>query len=217
MGWTDAVGALAALDAETRARLDTLSPEWVSEGRTLFRAGESARGFVIVIAGRIEVFLTGPGGRDILLYGVEPGGTCVQSTLSLLGGDDYSGEAVTATECRLVLVPKAEFLALMAASPGFRAFVLGTFASRMQGMMQVLEQVAFRRIESRLAQALLDRAVGNRVQATHQQLATHIGSAREVVSRQLEAFARRGLVATERGAVQLIDTDSLRQVAAEGA
>ena len=213
-GWAGGARGLSALDADARAALDRLAPMTLPRGAPLFHPGDTAKGFVIVLAGRVEVFLTGSSGRDILLYAVEPGGTCIQTTLGLLGGEDYSGEAVTASDCRLVLIPKGEFLTLMDRSAPFRAFVFSAFAQRMQGMMHVLERVAFQRVESRLAAALLDRAEGGRVPATHQDLATAIGSAREVISRRLEAFARAGWVTTERGAVTLTDMPALRRLAA---
>ncbi|WP_343082356.1 Crp/Fnr family transcriptional regulator [Ostreiculturibacter nitratireducens] len=213
-GWSGEAQGLEALDAEARARLDRLTPVSVPRGTALFHPGESAKGFVVVLDGRIEVFLTGPSGRDILLYAVEPGGSCVQTTLGLLGGEDYSGEAVTTTDSRLVLIPKPDFLALMDQSPAFRGFVFSAFAKRMQNMMHVLERVAFQRVESRLAQALLDRAAGDAVQATHQELATAIGSAREVVSRRLESFVRSGWVTTERGVVRILDAPALHRLAA---
>ena len=115
---------------------------------------------------------------------------------------------------RAVIIPKPEFLDLMDGSPAFRGFVFSAFAERMQAMMHLLERVAFQRIESRLAAALLDRAEAGRVAATHQDLATAIGSAREVISRRLEAFARAGWVRTERGAVTLTDMPALRRLAA---
>jgi len=212
--WTEAAAGLEALDPAARARLSRLPSAAVPRGTALFHPGDAARGFVVVLEGRIEVFLIGASGRDILLYAVEAGGTCIQSTLGLLGGQDYSGEAVAATDCTVVLIPRTEFLTLMDSSAAFRGYVFFAFASRMQGMMHVLERVAFQRIEGRLAAALLDRAEGDRVSATHQDLATAIGSAREVVSRRLEAFARSGLVDTERGAVVLRDLGALSRLAA---
>ena len=211
--WIDHAPGLEALDAPARARLTALAPTTLPKGTALFHPGEAARGFAVVLSGRIEVFLIGPNGRDILLYAVEPGGTCVQTTLGLLGGEDYTGEALTATDCDLVLIPRETFLGLMDASAAFRAFVFAAFAARMQGMMHLLERVAFQRVESRLARALLDRATGGSVRATHQELATAIGSAREVVSRRLDGFARRGLVATERGTVTIRDAVGLARLA----
>ncbi len=212
--WTDHADGLHGLDAVAVARLDALRPVDVPRGTLLFHPGDVAKGFVIVLDGRVDVFLTGPSGRDILLYAVRPGGTCIQTTLGLLGGEDYSGEAVATVDSRIVLIPKTDFLSLMDGSSAFRRFVFSAFAKRMQGMMHALERVAFQRIESRLAATLLDRAVDRRVNATHQDLATAIGSAREVVSRRLEGFARSGWVTTERGAVMLTDFPALRRLAA---
>jgi CRP/FNR family transcriptional regulator len=202
------------VEAETRARLDALLPAAVPAGTPLFHPGDAARGFVVVLDGRVDVFLTGPTGREILLYAVEPGGSCVQTTLGLLGGEDYTGEAVAARDSEIVLIPRALFLSLMDTSPAFRTFVFGAFATRMQGMMHLLERVAFQKVEARLALALLDIAEEGEVLATQADLAVRIGSAREVVSRRLDAFARAGLVAAERGRVRLTDLPALRRLAA---
>lgn len=216
MTWTGTAPALAPLAPESRAALDRLAPFAAPRGSVLFRAGDSVQGFVIVLSGRVDVFLTGPTGRDILLYAVEPGQSCIQSTLGLLGGEDYSGEAVTCCDCRLVLIPRGLFLSLMARDEGFRTFVFHAFAQRMQSMMHLLEKVAFQRIECRLAETLLQRAEDGVLHATHAEIATMIGSAREVVSRRLDALARRGIVGLERGTVRLLDEATLRGIADAG-
>ncbi|MDA7426875.1 Crp/Fnr family transcriptional regulator [Primorskyibacter aestuariivivens] len=215
MGWTDAAEGLLELDDAALAKLDALTPMDAAAGTVLFRPGDSVKGFVIMLSGRVEVFLTGPTGREILLYAVEPGQSCIQSTLGLLGGEEYSGEAVTRRPARLVLVPRDVFLSLMDGSPAFRSFVFAAFATRMQSMMHLLERVAFQKIENRLAEALLSRAEDGLLTATHAELAVMIGTAREVVSRRLDAFARRGLVELRRGTVRLRDPDTLRSLAAE--
>ena len=205
---------LPDLPPDARAALAALRPMELPRGHVIFRPGDPAQGFALILSGRIDVFLTGPTGREILLYAVEPGQSCIQTTLGLLGGDDYTGEAIAATEVNAVLIPRGLFLSLMDSAPAFRAFVFRAFAQRMQTMMHVLEKVAFQRVESRLAQALLDLARQGSVAATHADLATRIGSAREVVSRRLESFARRGWVETDRGTVRLTDPAALARLAA---
>ena len=121
---------------------------------------------------------------------------------------------MTAGPVEMVLIPRALFLRLMDDDAAFRAFVLHAFGRRMSDLTRVLEQVAFGRIEQRLAAALLDLAKGDTVTATQADLAARIGSAREVVSRKLEAFAREGLTLNERGHVRLLKPDVLRQRAA---
>jgi CRP/FNR family transcriptional regulator len=206
MDWIDQAVGLEVLDDQCRARLSTLQPIELPVGKVVFRPGNEVAGFVLVVSGRVGVYLTGPTGREILLYQVTPGETCVQTTLGLLGEQDYSGEAVAETPVKAVIVPKAMFMELLTTSESFRSFVFHAFASRLQAIMTVLERVAFITVEERLASVLLERAdEDGLVHNTHQELATAIGSAREVVSRRLELFGKRGLVALERGNIKIAD------------
>ncbi len=212
MAWTDHA-ALGDLPERARRLLDSVHPVDVPAGSVLFRPGEAAQGFVVVLSGRIDVFLTGPNGREILLYSVAPGQSCIQTTLGLLGEEDYAGEAVAATACHVALIPKGMFLSLMDDVPGFRGFVFTAFATRMQNMMHLLEMVAFQKIECRLAGALLELEEDGLVMATQAVLAARIGSAREVVSRRLDHFTRQGWVETDRGQVRIRDRATLQRLA----
>ncbi len=196
--------------AEAQAALARLPVRDLPPGTVLFRPGEAAEVFPIILSGRVEVHLTGPSGREIMLYAVEPGQSCVQTTLGLLGGEFYGGEAVTATETRAVLLPRGQFLRLIDADPDFRRFVLRAFGQRMGEITRLLERVAFGRVEARLAQALLDLAEGGHVTVTQAELAARIGTAREVVSRRLDALARAGIVGTDRGFIRILDAEALR-------
>ena len=216
MGWVNEAPDLAGLDAETTTRLNTLTPMDVPNGAVLFYTGDSVKGYVVVLSGKVNVSLTGATGREILLYEVAPGQSCIQSTLGLLGGDDYTAEAVAESDSRLVLLPRALFMDLLDASQTFRALVFTAFAGRMQTMMQLLEKVAFQRVECRLAAHLLAHSdTDGTLTVTQQDLATAVGSAREVISRRLDAWSRRGWVKTGRGTLQIIDTDALQTLADE--
>ena len=120
------------------------------------------RSFFIVLAGRISVTITGPTGREILLYEVGDGETCVQTTLALLGGQHYEGEAMVTEEAEAVAIPRPLFDRLMGESTVFRAFVFGSFGRRLTDVIHLLEKVAFVPIESRIAAVLLDRAGSGR-------------------------------------------------------
>jgi CRP/FNR family transcriptional regulator, anaerobic regulatory protein len=207
--WDGAPGSPA-----TRAELSRLPVRSLARGAVLFRPGEGAEAFPLVLAGRVEVHLTGPSGREIMLYAVEPGQTCVQTTLGLLGDELYGAEAIVTNPSRVVLVPRATFLRLMDEDAAFRLYVLRAFGLRMAEVTRLLERVAFGRIETRLAEIILVLAVDGVVTATQAELAARIGTAREVVTRKLEALVRSGLVATDRGSLTVLDPDGLRQLAA---
>jgi CRP/FNR family transcriptional regulator len=209
--WTAAL----RLQPEIAKTLAALPQRQLPVGSEVFHPGEAAQGFVIVLSGRIEVTLTAASGREILLYAVEPGQSCIQTTLGLMGDEAYTGAARTVTEVDLVLIPKLLFLHAMNRDEMFRTFVLKSFGARMSDLTHVLEQVAFGRIEPRLANALLDRAVDGCITATQAELAARIGTAREVVTRKLEVFAKKGWISTERGQVTLLDEAALRQLAAQ--
>jgi CRP/FNR family transcriptional regulator, anaerobic regulatory protein len=205
-------------DVLCRHAFASLKPQVIPVGHVVFRPGDQAMGFVIVLSGRISVFLTGASGREILLYDVTRGETCVQTTLGLLGDEAYTGEAIAETDVRAVLVPRTIFLDLMNQSEWFRHFVFKAFAARISDITHVLEQVAFVKVEQRLARQLILLADdGGMVTTTHHDLAVAIGSVREVVSRQLEALSKRRLINQERGHVQILDRATLGEMAKDNA
>jgi len=209
---------IPGLEQETYLELSKLPTRRLTAGTVLFRPGDEAPGFVLVLEGAISVSLTGRSGREIELYEVAPGETCIQTTLCLLGQQVYSAEAAARTPLSLLIVPGGQFARLIDGSPGFRNYVFRSFGTRLADVTAVLEQVAFVRIEARLAAELLKRADAEGVAyVTHQDLATAIGSAREVVSRRLEVLSRQGLVGLERGLVRVTDRPGLREVAENSA
>lgn len=213
MGWTSRAQGLSGLAPESLAKLDALVPANVPAGTVLFRPGDAVQGYVIVLSGRIGVYLVGANGREIQLYSVAPGSSCIQSTLGLLGGDDYTAEAVVEEDAEVVLLPQDLFLAQLDADPAFRRLVFAAFAQHMQSTMLLLERVAFQSVDARLAAYLLSRGEDGVVHGTQQDMASAIGSAREVVSRRLDAMEKRGWLTRERGRVTLGDAAALTRMA----
>ena len=113
-----------------------------------------------------------------------------------------------------IAIPKAAFEEAIARSAGFRRLVFADYSHRISDLMHVVEEVAFERLDKRLAQRLLDRAgPDGAVHATHQEIATELGSAREAVGRLLKELERRGLIAMTRGRISLLDADGLSALA----
>lgn len=207
---------LAALPAERLAALSR--PEsWlqVPAGAQLFAERQPCQGFPLLIDGRIKVVKSTPAGREMLLYRVEPGGSCIISSSCLLGNALYSARGVAATPLTLTLLPQADFDRLVVADATFRAFVFQLFSARLAELMQLVEEVAFHRLDQRLAKLLLQRSAsgGAVIHATHQALAEDLGSVREIVSRLLKGFAEQGLVGLAREQITLLDTAGLAQLA----
>jgi CRP/FNR family transcriptional regulator len=214
LSWLDDFTPLARLDDAARKALARLPEGRVEGGKELFAPGAACQGFLLLLEGRVRVGVTAENGRRLLLYRVAPGQTCVQTTLCLMGGLDYSAEGVAETDLRFVLVPPPLFERLLRESPDFARFVFERFGARLAEMTRLIETIAFLRVDARLAAALLARAdAQGELTATHQELAEDIGAAREVVSRQLAEFQRAGLLRLARGKISLTGRAGLADLA----
>jgi CRP/FNR family transcriptional regulator len=182
-------------------------------GGVLFDAKQPCRGFPLVLEGSIRVTKRAPNGREILLYRVEPGQSCILSGGCLLGHSDYTASGIAETDVAILSVPPALFNELMLQFEPFRRYVFGMYGERLSEVMELVEEVAFRRLDARLAQLLVRR--GPLIEGTHQQLAEELGSVREIVSRLLRSFEQRGWVRIERERVTVLDPKSLAGLAAE--
>ena len=182
----------------------------VLPNQPVVRRGDPCDHYLLVIAGCIRVQVSSETGREIVLYRVHSGETCVINTASLFAGSDYVADAVTEAPSRTATLPAAIFKGLISESPIFRDFVLREHGVRLIEIVATLEDITFVRFERRLASILLEFCEGkDEVVRTHQQLAAEVGSSREVVCRCLKDFERRGWVNVGRGAVTLIDKPAL--------
>lgn len=214
--WLQRFPALAGVPArEGAALLDAAVAMKLPAGATIFAPDQPCSFFILVAEGRVRVYQLDADGNEIVLYRLGPGSICILTTLALLAEQNYSAFAVTETAVEAVGLPTVTFHEWMARSAPFRSFVFQSQAARLGDLMQVIQNVAFASIDSRLAARLLAlSADGHDLSITHQQLAAEIGTAREVVSRHLKAFEKRGWVSLGRGRVELRDAEPLRVAAA---
>lgn len=182
----------------------------VAAGTIVFDGGQPCQGFPFLLEGGIRVIKTAASGRELPLYRVLPGESCLISSGCLLGHNDYNARGVATSETTLVLLPTLRFNELLGCSP-FRDFVFSLFAERMADLMQLVEEVAFHKLDQRLANLLLGK--GHTLHTTHQHLADELGSVREMVSRLLKGFAEQGLVRLGREQIEILDAPGLRRLA----
>ena len=199
--------ALSGLPPPLAREIDALPVADLPAGSVLFREGSACRGFPLLLDGTIRVAKEAASGRGIVLYRVHPGESCVITSSCLLGSVAYHAVGVAESPLRLVALPTELFERLIASQPAFRRFVFSLFAERLSGLMQLVEEVAFRRLDARLAELLLARTGqgAQPLRATHQQIADELGSVREIVTRLLNQFADEGLVALGRERVAVVD------------
>ncbi|MFO1426581.1 MAG: Crp/Fnr family transcriptional regulator [Steroidobacteraceae bacterium] len=199
-------------DAELDVVLAAAAHAEIPAGTGVFSSGDHCSGFPLVLDGTIRVRKVAADGKEITLYRVGPGESCILTSSCLIGGADYTASAVAETPVTLLALPRAEFERLLARNAAFRTEVFRDFAQRLGEMMSLVDAVAFRRLDQRLADRLLGH--GNELRLSHQQLAQELGSVREIISRLLGDFAARGCIRLGRGRIEVLDPAELRRIAA---
>lgn len=213
LAWLEQFPALLELEKNARELL-AKSARIVEApiGTIGYSEGMPCNAYVMRLSGQSRVYKMSASGREILLYRVGSGETCVITTTCILGNSDYPASTMVEQPIRDVIVPKAAFNQLMIDSAVFRRFVMENYGALISDLIVLLDEVAFHSLDARLAKLLLD-AGDNTVTRTHQQLADELGTAREVVSRQLKRFEQKNWVALGRGHMQVIDRASLLAIA----
>jgi len=184
-------------------------------GTLMFEASSPCRAFPMLLRGSIRVAKTAENGRELLLYRVTPGESCILTSSCLLGNAVYPARGVAESDLSGIVLPKEVFEGLVEQSPAFRDYIFGMFASRLSDLMLLVEEVAFRRLDQRLAGILLSKGEPL-IHITHQGLADELGSAREIVSRLLKNFEEQGWVALGRQQIRLSNPASLSALARAG-
>lgn len=213
LAWLTQFPALMDIEPEARALLARHARIVEAPVGTIgYSEGMPCKGYVLRLAGQSRVYKISSSGREILLYRVAAGETCVLTTTCLLGRSDYPASTVVEEPIRDVVVPAAIFHQLMIESPVFRRFVMENYGALISDLIVLLDEVAFHSLDTRLAKLLLDES-GPQIHRTHQQLADELGTAREVVSRQLKRFEQKGWVSLGRGQIEVLNRDALERAA----
>lgn len=217
--WVDRFKGLARLDEATKQLLTGRSTIIsMPEGTMVFGPGKSPENMLFLLDGTVRVQQVSETGHEIVLYRIEAGQSCVLTTACLLAYDDYSAEGIAETNIRAATVPRAVFDDLVAGSKPFRDFVFAAFSKRLTDLFLMVDEVAFQRIDVRLADKLMALAGnGTSIATTHQKLSVELGTAREVISRQLQEFQRRGWIEQTRGRINLLNTRELSTLAGHSA
>ncbi len=212
--WRQLFAPLTELD-DTAGReiVAALHPIAIPQGTVLMRQGDRCGNYLLVVEGSVKVFARAENGREMVLYRIASGGSCILTTSCLLSSSHFPAEAVAESEVVALLLPAVLFQRGLTESEPFRRFVFDAYGQRVTDLILLVEEVAFRRVDVRLARYLLAQPTAE-LQATHQTIAAELGTAREVVSRQLKEFEQRGWIALGRGHLAVNDRKALSEIAA---
>jgi CRP/FNR family transcriptional regulator len=184
------------------------------ENNMVFHQGDECSNYLIILDGKVKVFTRAENGREILLYRLYTGDSCVLTTSCLFGNKNYPAEGKTETSVTALAIPVSRFKGALQSSTTFREMVFSAFSTHLSDLITLVEEVAFGKVDVRLARHLLGQCDDNdSLASTHQNIATELGSAREVISRQLKELESKGVLIINRGNIKIIDIAALQNIA----
>jgi CRP/FNR family transcriptional regulator len=178
-------------------------------GTPIFEELEPCNGFPFILSGNIRVYKQSVNGRELSLYNVTSGDACVVTAGCLLGNEPYNASGLVKMDSMLVMVTADDFENLLSLKV-FREFIFSLFSKRISELMQLVEEVAFQKLDRRLASLLLRR--GRHIKVSHQELADELGTVREMITRLLKSFSDTGLIMLGRERIEILDESTLRDM-----
>jgi len=177
------------------------------------RMGAICSSYLLAVDGTVRVQLTADSGREVTLYRVQSGGSCILTTSCLLSGERFPADAIAETQVTALAIDQRQFHESLDESRDFRRFVFASISRHLADIVRRMESIAFTAIDKRLADVLMDLQTSDAVPAiTHQALAVELGTAREVISRHLKRFEAKGWISLGRGRIEITDPESLKRI-----
>jgi CRP/FNR family transcriptional regulator len=182
----------------------------IPTGRDIFLEGDRVDALALLISGVVRVYNIGVTGREITLYRFGLGDSCILSANAIFNQQNFPAIATVEEEAEAVMIPSEAFKDWVERHEVWRNFIINLLSQRLSSLMTVIDEVAFQRMDTRIASLLYQRSgIENPIRITHQEIADELGSSREVISRILEDFSRQGVIEQSRGTITVIDHEAL--------
>ena len=193
---------LADMDESLKERLVTGQTIQAKERTFLFGVGNECNNFIFLLDGSVRVYVSSKEGREMSLYRIEPGKTCLLTTSCLMGQSNYPAIGRAETDITGFAISNNLFNELLVQSIQFRKLVFEDFGNRLAFIIQLMHEVAFHKLDLRLGQFLLGNDLSK---ITHQEIALELGTVREIISRLLKQFQQEGLVKLSRNRIEILN------------
>jgi CRP/FNR family transcriptional regulator, anaerobic regulatory protein len=183
----------------------------IPEGHDVFIEGDRADAIALLISGIVRVYKIGETGREITLYRFGNGESCILTANAILSEKNFPAIATVEKEANAIMIPAETFRDWVSRFDLWREFVFDLLSERLSSVMEIVEEVAFQRMDERVATFLLERSgQTDSIRITHQSIAAELGSSREVISRILEDFSHLGIISVTRGTIKVLDKEALQ-------
>lgn len=184
-------------------------------GTVIAEKGSYCHGLALLLAGELRVAMNSEDGREITIYRIHKGRICPLSAACVLG--DFKGNTVTVTaetDVKVIWVSRQFFTRSFAECEPFYRFVTNDISNRLFEATEVVDSIAFVPVRKRLAQLLYSTSNEGRspIYITHEGIARELGTAREVISRELKGFERLGILTLSRGRLDIKNSKELEKL-----
>jgi CRP/FNR family transcriptional regulator, anaerobic regulatory protein len=204
-----------AAPALLREFRETASFTRIPQGHDVFIEGDQVDAIALLISGVVRVYKIGETGREITLYRFGNGESCILTANAILSQQNFPAVATVEKDAEAVMIPADTFRDWVRRYDLWREFVFELLSQRLSSVMAIVEEIAFRRMDVRLASLLIERSRGaDLIHMTHQEIAGELGSSREVISRILEDFSAQGMLEVSRGSIKIMDREALQACSA---
>ena len=195
---------------------NNISRHKIKKNEILHRGFDDCIGLVVVISGRFRAYIISDSGREVTLYRLFERDICLLSASCVLSGIQFEISIEAEENSEFYIIPPNIFNELMEQSAAVANYANKIMASRFSDVMWLMDQIMFKSFDVRLAEFLLEESnveQGDILTITHEKIANHMGSAREVVSRMLKYFQTEGIVKLSRGNIEIADRKRLETMA----
>lgn len=192
--------------------LKNSSIEFFPKDTLIFEEGSQTNNLAVILAGKIRVFKLAESGREITIYRIDRGESCILTISSILSNQAYPARAIIEEDVKAVIVPSEVFKELVNKEENWRNFTFGLMNKRFANVITVVEEVAFRRMDERILEFLIKKYnnSGSEVNITHQEIAYELGTYREVISRILKDFEKEEVIELSRHKIFIKNIEKLK-------
>jgi len=202
-------------DAEKQLLKNNVETIKYNRGENLHGGDKECVGLILVKSGELRVYILSEEGRDVTLYRLSEGDSCILSASCILNSITFDVLIDAEQDTEVLLFNVGVFSKLVKENIYVENYMYKNTADRFSDVMWAMEQILFMSFDKRLAVFLHDEMIkteSNTINLTHEQIAKYMGSAREVVSRMLKSFESQGILKLSRGKIEIVDKNKLRKL-----
>jgi CRP/FNR family transcriptional regulator len=180
----------------------------IEKSSHIYLEGDTCAYFAFILSGVVRVYKLGENGREITLYRLSTGESCILTASCVMSTKSFPAFSLAEKDVEVILLPSILFKEWVIKYNFWREYVFSLLTERLSSVLSIIDEIAFKRVDKRLLEFLIKQK-SNQIKITHNQIASEIGTSREVISRILKDLENENLVSLSRGIIKVVDHNKL--------